>query len=96
MNRTEGSGGSGTETAEEAMDVAVTTAQGNLMVIPGGASTLLPATDAQSQDADTPAAAAVTAGDFVIYNSHVGNIGLITIIYHYSFLLLLLFQVFYV
>lgn len=71
MNGTEGSSGSGSgdgaDTVEEAMDVAVTASQGNHIVTHEGASTLLPAEDAQSQDTHTPAAAVVTAGDFVIY-----------------------------
>lgn len=47
MNGTEGGGGA--ETVDEAMDVAVTAPLGNLIVTPGGTSTLLPATDTQAQ-----------------------------------------------
>lgn len=57
MNGTEGGGG-GAETVEEAMDVAVTAPQRNLI-----------STDAQSQDTHTPAAALVTEGDVIIYNN---------------------------
>lgn len=67
MDGAEASSGGGAETGEEAMDVAMTK-QENLIVTPDGTSTPRGATDTQSQDAHTPAAAAAvaTAGDFII------------------------------
>lgn len=59
MDGGEASGGGGAETGEEAMDVAVTAQQGNVIATPDGTNTQLAATDAQSQDAHTPAAAAL-------------------------------------
>lgn len=67
MDGAEAGGGGGAETGEEAMDVAVTAQQGNVIATPDGTNTQLSATDAQSQDAHTPAAAAAVApaGDFI-------------------------------
>lgn len=67
MDGAEASGGVA-ETGEEAMDVAVTAEQQNVIVAPDSTSTLLAATDAQSQDAHTRAAAAAVdvTGDFII------------------------------